>query len=228
MPTVMITGANRGLGFEFARQYAEDGWQVIATCRAPSNADALARLADATGNVRIEALDVDDFSAVDDLAGRIGDTAIDVLINNAGIGGPRQESMDMEESAFMQVFHTNTLAPLKISQAFRKHLAASDQKKIAVISSGLGSIANNGGGRYAYRSSKAAVNMIMKGLASDWAADGILVAIFAPGWVRTDMGGPNAMYSPEESIAGMRRVLASLTPDRSGRFLTFSGNENPW
>lgn len=228
MPTVMITGANRGLGFEFARQYAEDGWEVIATCRHPDTAEALSELADRTANVRVEPLDVVDFDAVDQLAETLDDTAIDILINNAGIGGPRQESMDMDEAGFMQVLQTNALAPLKISQAFRKHVVASEQKKIAVVSSGLGSIANNGGGRYAYRTSKAAVNMIMKGLASDWAPDGILVAILAPGWVRTDMGGPGAMYSPEESIAGMRKVLASLSPARSGKFLTFSGNENPW
>ncbi|MBD3649669.1 MAG: SDR family oxidoreductase, partial [Pseudomonadales bacterium] len=217
-----------GLGIECARQYAGDGWDVIGTCRDTSSADELQNLARETGRIRIEPLDVDNFDQVDSLARTLEDTPIDLLINNAGIGGPRQESMDMDESGFMQVLHTNTLAPLKICQAFRSHVAASDQKKMAVISSGLGSINNNTGGRYAYRTSKAAVNMIMKGLAADWAGDGILVAIFAPGWVRTDMGGPNAMYSPEESIAGMRKVLEELTPEQSGRFLTHTGNENPW
>jgi NAD(P)-dependent dehydrogenase (short-subunit alcohol dehydrogenase family) len=227
MPTVLITGASRGLGFEFARQYAGAGWHVIATCRDPAGAGALSGLMK-TGDVRVEALDVNEFDAVDRLAHSLEGTAIDILINNAGIGGPRQESMDMDEAGFMQVLHTNTLAPLKISQALRAHVAASTQKKIAAISSGLGSIAHNGGGRYAYRTSKAALNMIMKGLAADWAKDGILVAVLAPGWVRTDMGGPGAMYSPEESISGMRRVLAGLTPAQSGKFLTHTGNENPW
>jgi len=227
MPTVLITGANRGLGLEFARQYAEAGWHVIATCRDPAGAAALSELMK-TQDVRVEALDVNEFDAVDALAHSLEGTAIDILINNAGIGGPRQDSMDMDEAGFMQVLHTNAMAPLKISQALRAHVAASTEKKIAAISSGLGSIAHNGGGRYAYRTSKAALNMIMKGLAADWAKDGILVAVLAPGWVRTDMGGPGAMYSPEESISGMRRVLAGLTPAQSGKFLTHTGNENPW
>jgi len=225
MPNVMVTGASRGLGLEFAKQYAADGWHVIATCRDPSSASELAALA---GDIRIEALDVNDFDAVDALAGKLAGVSIDILINNAGIGGPRQGAMEMDEAGFINVLHTNTLAPLKVSQAFHGHVAVSEQKKIAVISSGLGSIAGNGGGRYAYRSSKAAVNMIMKGLAADWANDGIRVAILSPGWVRTDMGGPSAMYSPEESIAGMRKVLANLTEAQSGSFLSHTGAENAW
>lgn len=225
MATVLVTGANRGLGLEFARQYAADGWRVIATCRDPANASELAGL---QGNIRIEALDVNDFNAVDALAEKLSDVCIDILINNAGIGGPRQGPMDMVEQGFLDVLHTNTLAPLKVSQAFHANVAASEQKKLAVISSGLGSIAGNGGGRYAYRSSKAAVNIIMKGLAADWATDGICVAILAPGWVRTDMGGPSATYSPEESIAGMRHVLANLTKAQSGKFLSHTGAENAW
>jgi NAD(P)-dependent dehydrogenase (short-subunit alcohol dehydrogenase family) len=225
MPNVLVTGASRGLGLEFARQYADDGWHVIATCRDPGSASRLQALA---GNIRIEPLDVDAFDAVDALATTLADTPIDILINNAGIGGPRQGAMDMDERGFMQVLHTNALAPLKVSQAFRPHVIASEEKKIAVVSSGLGSIANNGGGRYAYRSSKAAVNMIMRGLAADWAKYDIKVAILSPGWVRTDMGGPGAMYSPGESIAGMRKVLAGLTKAQSGRFVTHTGDANRW
>lgn len=228
MPTVLITGANRGLGLEFARQYARDDWDVIATCRNPGGATELDDLATETGNVNIEALDVDNFSAVDELAGKLSGRPIDVLINNAGIGGPRQESMDMDEEGFMQVLHTNTVAPLKMCQAFRTNVAASEQKKIAVISSGLGSIENNNGGRYAYRASKAALNMIMKGLAADWEQDGITIVVFSPGWVKTDMGGPNAMYTPEESISGMKEILSSVTIADSGEFLTHTGLENSW
>jgi NAD(P)-dependent dehydrogenase (short-subunit alcohol dehydrogenase family) len=228
MPTILITGANRGLGLEFARQYARDDWKVIATCRDPAAASELEELARETGNVHVAALDVDDFSAVDELASKFSDLPVDILINNAGIGGPRQESMDMEEEGFMHVLHTNTVAPLKMCQAFRTNLLASEQKKIAVISSGLGSIANTNGGRYAYRASKAAVNMIMKGLAADWEQDGITIIVFSPGWVRTDMGGPNAMYTPEESVSGMKEILSSVTIEDSGEFLTHTGIENSW
>ena len=191
MPTVFITGANRGIGLEFTRQYAANGWAVIATCRNPIEPGELAKI---PGNIEVHGLDVTDHRQVDRLAGELIGRPFDILINNAGVYGPRGMTADnMDYGEFEAVLRTNVLAPLKVSTAFTKNVAAGKDKKLVTISSAMGSIARGGGGgEYIYRTSKAAVNMVMRCLSGDLASRGVIVAMFHPGWVQTDMGGPGA------------------------------------
>lgn len=227
MPTVMITGSNRGLGLEFVRQYAADGWKVIATCRAPGRAEALRAV---SGQLEVVALDVGDFAAVDALAARLRGQAIDVLIANAGIAGPEgMRPGRIDYSGWEEVLRINTLAPVKVALAFIDHVAASSRRLIAAVGSKMGSIADNSsGGSYAYRSSKAALNAAMKSLAVDLKSRGIRVAILHPGWVRTDMGGPGGLIDVTESVTGMRGVLEFVTIENSGRFFNYDGSIVPW
>lgn len=237
MPTVLITGANRGLGLELARQYAGEGWRVMACSRHPGAAD-LQALAAAHPGVSCHPLEVTDDASVAALARALDGTAIDVLLNVAGVMHRRVEAaagasrpafgaFDYEDWA--RVLSVNVLGQARVAEALLDNVAASDQKKIVTLSSELGSVgANKTGGLYAYRSSKAAVNAMMKSMAIDLAARGIIAVPMHPGWVRTDMGGPKAPLSAEESASGMRRVIAGLTPADSGRFLQWDGKELPW
>jgi NAD(P)-dependent dehydrogenase (short-subunit alcohol dehydrogenase family) len=225
MPTVLITGANRGLGLELARQYAGDGWQVVATARAPDEADDLRAL---DGDVRVEALDVRDFDAVEHFEGRLGDTAIDVLIANAGTWGPQQIESAADADAWMETFAVNSVAPVLLAQALTGHVEAARGKLVAVTSK-MGSIADNGSGGYiAYRASKAALNAAWKSLAIDAGQRGLVAAVIHPGWVRTRMGGESAPLTPAESVAGIRRVIAGLAPADSGGFFNYDGSPIPW
>lgn len=237
-PTLFITGSNRGIGFELVKQYAEQGWRVIATARNPESAHELNAIAKANPNVVVEQLDVTDFDRVDELALKYKDRPIDVLINNAGILG--KYTMDegaVEHSAFgnfdaevwMNVYRINVMAPMKIAEAFVEHVAASDQKKIITISSEIGSIANNEFGRFnSYRASKAAVNAIMKNMSIELAEREIIAIPLHPGWVRTDMGGQDASIGVVESVTKMRNVIANLTSAQSGHFMTYEGEEMAW
>ena len=227
MPSVLITGANRGLGLEFTRQYAADGWRVFAACRDPARARNLAAV---EGDVSAEILDVDDGPQVAALANKLSGQPIDVLINNAGIYGPKDVTRDtVDYDAWGQVFRTNTMSPLAMSAAFAANVAQGGQKKIITLSSIMGSIAeNDSSGDFIYRSSKAAVNAVMKSLAGDLKSEGITVAVLHPGWVRTDMGGPDAAIEAPESVTGMRAVIAGLKESDSGRFLNYDGTEIPW
>lgn len=227
MPSVLITGANRGLGLEFTRQYAADGWRVFAACRDPAGARDLAAV---EGDVSAETLDVDDGPQVAALANKLSGQPIDVLINNAGIYGPKDVTRDtVVYDAWGQVFRTNAMSPLAVSAAFAVHVAQGGQKKIITLSSIMGSIAeNDSSGDFIYRSSKAAVNAVMKSLAGDLKSEGITVAVLHPGWVRTDMGGPDAAIEAPESVTGMRAVIAGLKESDSGRFLNYDGTEIPW
>ena len=227
MPSVLITGANRGLGLEFTRQYAADGWRVFAACRDPAGARDLAAV---EGDVSAETLDVDDGPQVAALANKLSGQPIDVLINNAGIYGPKDVTRDtVDYDAWGQVFRTNTMSPLAVSAAFAVHVAQGGQKKIITLSSIMGSIAeNDSSGDFIYRSSKAAVNAVMKSLAGDLKSEGITVVVLHPGWVRTDMGGPDASIEAPESVTGMRAVIAGLKESDSGRFLNYDGTEIPW
>lgn len=227
MPSVLITGANRGLGLEFTRQYAADGWRVFAACRDPAGARDLAAV---EGDVSAETLDVDDGPQVAALANKLSGQPIDVLINNAGIYGPKDVTRDtVVYDAWGQVFRTNTMSPLAVSAAFAANVAQGGQKKIITLSSIMGSIAeNDSSGDFIYRSSKAAVNAVMKSLAGDLKSEGITVAVLHPGWVRTDMGGPDASIEAPESVTGMRAVIAGLKESDSGRFLNYDGTEIPW
>jgi NAD(P)-dependent dehydrogenase (short-subunit alcohol dehydrogenase family) len=236
MPTILITGANRGLGLEFVRQYAAEGWEVHACCRRPEGADALRTLRKTEARLRLHALDVADFPRIDALAHELKGTALDVLLNNAGVFGPRLRAGGdrgqffgaVDYEAWDQVLRVNTMAPLKMVEAFVEHVAASAQRKIVTLTSSMGSIAETSGGFYAYRSSKAAVNMVMACLARDLAGRGIKVAALCPGWVRTEMGGPDAPVNKEDSVRGLRRLIASLTAERSGTFTHYDGTAVAW
>jgi len=227
MPTVLITGASRGLGFEFARQYAADGWRVIATYRDSVGGGTLSDL----GNrVYVHALDVTDHDHIQALARTLKRESIDLLLNNAGIYGPRPQPLGgVDYDAWTEVIRVNAMAALKVCECFVDHVARSDLKRIVAVTSRMGSITDNdSGGCYIYRSSKAALNAVMKSLSVDLRPRGITVAVLHPGWVRTDMGGPSALIDPEESISGMRKVIAGLTLEDSGRFFTYDGAEIPW
>lgn len=231
MRTLFVTGANRGLGLEFARQYADDGWRVFAACRDPGAAEELRALAaDSGGRITLIACDVTDLASVRAAAKSLAGTPIDLLVNNAGVGSPRGQKLgSLDYAAWARVLDVNTLGPMRVTEAFLEHLAAGSGRKVVTITSGMGSIADNtSGGAYAYRSSKAAVNMAVKSLSLDLAPRGITCVVMNPGWVRTDMGGPDGQISPAESIAGMRRVIARLKPSDAGRFFNYDGGSYPW
>lgn len=232
MKTTLITGANRGIGLEFSRQYAADGWNVLACSRHPEKSDALNILAaQYPGQVKVLPLDVADHGQIEELSKALANTSIDLLINNAGIYSDTDAKgfghTDYDE--WSKVFRINTMAPLKMAESFAAQLARSSLKTIVTISSLMGSVADNSsGGNYLYRSSKAAVNMVVKSLAIDLKTRGITAVAFHPGWVRTDMGGPNATNTTEQSVSGMRQVTARLTLSDSGKFLDYTGLEIPW
>jgi NAD(P)-dependent dehydrogenase (short-subunit alcohol dehydrogenase family) len=225
MPTVVITGASRGLGFEFAKQYRADGWTVIATCRDPAKADALKAL-----GVRIEALDVDSAAQTKALAAKLAGEPIDLLILNAGIYGPRTTGyQDLDEDAWAQVLKTNVMAPLRFAAAMADTLAKGGMKKLAFVSSRMGSIgANDAGGAYIYRSSKAALNAVIKSFALDTKEKGLTSISLHPGWVQTDMGGPSAAIDPTTSVTGMRAVIAKAQNSDNGSFFNYDGEGLPW
>ena len=216
MPKVLITGANRGLGLEFVRQYKKDGWDVVATARQSSpELDHL--------DVRIESLDMRDLDAVAAFGERIN--SLDLLIANAGTYGPRAVVTAEDAQGWSETFAINTIAPFLLAQSVLPQVKRSGGKLIA-ISTRMGSIADNSsGGFIAYRSSKAALNAAWRSLAID---SGVVAAVLHPGWVQTRMGGASAPLAPEDSISGMRRVIDKLGPEQSGGFFNYDGSEVPW
>ena len=231
MPTALITGANRGLGFEFASQYLTDGWNVYAACRDPESASELRRLADASGRrLQIMALDVTELASIKAAAAELDGKAIDLLLNNAGVMGARGQTIgNINYEAWAKVLDANTMGPMRVSEAFVDHVARSDRKLIVTLTSGMGSLADNtSGGSIAYRSSKAAVNMVMRSLAIDLAPRGITCVVVNPGWVQTDMGGTNATLTPAESVTALRRLIETLGPAQSGKFFNYDGREYAW
>ena len=218
MPSVLITGANRGIGLEFARQYSADGWDVVATVRQSSpELDVL--------GVRVERLDMRDLDAVASFGERLD--SLDLLIANAGTYGPRSPRSAVEGEEWLETFAVNTVAPYLLAQSVLPLVARSGGKLIAITSK-MGSIADNRSGGYiAYRSSKTALNSAWRSLAID-NRDKVVAAVLHPGWVQTRMGGESAPLEPEESVAGMRRVIEDLGPDQSGRFFSYDGSEIPW
>jgi NAD(P)-dependent dehydrogenase (short-subunit alcohol dehydrogenase family) len=231
MPTALITGASRGLGLEFATQYAKAGWQVIATCRSPDKADALRALAGGSnGLVQIETLDVGDAAATRRLAGAVGRRPIDLMVANAGLYGAREQALgDLDDDSWSEVMRVNVMAPLRLAALLSDAVAASKGKQMAFVSSRLGSMASNDdGGGYIYRSSKAALNAVVKSLSVDLKARGITAVALHPGWVRTDMGGPSAPIDAPTSVAGMVTVLAGLKPQDSGKLIEYTGQTVPW
>ncbi len=236
MPTALITGANRGLGLELARQYCAEGWNVIATARKLGQSAELQALDQKFPSLNVQALDVADFAAIDKLAHDLKGRPIDVLLNNAGVFGPkakaendpRQEFGHMDYAMWTELFRTNTMAPMKMAEALVDNVAASTQRKIVTITSTVGSIAQANGRTIAYRTSKAAANMLMRNLSFDLKPRGIVTAAFCPGWVRTRMGGEGAALEAPEAMASLRRVIADLTMESSGQFWLYNGEQIPW
>lgn len=236
MGTWLVTGANRGIGLEYVRQLASAGETVIATARNPAEAAELAKLAEANGRVRLEALDLEDRASVIALGQRLEGVAIDVLLNNAGLYGGswdnashRQSHDSMDYDLWEQIIRVNVLAPFQMVQVLRANLSASERKLVINMSSDLGSIANNAQGQsYAYRSSKAALNMVTKGLSVELANQGFTVISMAPGWTQTDLGGTSAQWPVAESVANQLKVIAGLTAQDNGRFVNLLGNSVPW
>ena len=223
MPTVLITGAARGLGLDFTRQYAAKGWKVIACARAP---DALK---DIKGDILRHKLEVTDYAAVKALARTLQGEAIDVLICNAGIAGREATVLgSIDPVVWRQTFEVNALAPLMMAEAFVDHVARSQQKKLIAISSRLGSITHNDGSRYAYRASKTALNMEWKSLSKDVADKGLVCVVLHPGWVQTDMGGQAATLTIDQSVPAMVKVIDGLKPAQNGHFINYDGSEIPW
>lgn len=226
MSNVLITGANRGIGLEFVRQYLAEGAEVIACCRAPDKAESLKALG---GTLSLEELDVTDSNSIARLAAKLKGRPIDILINNAGIfGADRQSADDADVEVLIETFRVNSVGPLSMAQAFKDNLRRGTAKKLVVITSKMGSISDSSGGSLAYRASKAALNMIMNSVAKAWSQDGISVGIYNPGWVQTDMGGPNASITAEQSVKGLKARIAELGPRQSGRFFDYQGKEIGW
>jgi len=237
-PTVLITGASRGIGLEFTRQYAAGGAAVIATCRNPAKAAELTALAARSGGrVVVEPLDVIDHGAVDALAARYAGTAIDILINNAGDIGPRDPGLSrlheqqfgtVNYAEFRRVLDVNTLAPLKVAEAFAPHVRASLQRKMIFVSSAT---ASNADGRFAvlaYCTSKAALNKLVGMLALTLTPQGVICAALCPGHVKTALGGAGAVLEPAESIGGLRQVIADLTLADAGCYRDWNGRAIAW
>jgi NAD(P)-dependent dehydrogenase (short-subunit alcohol dehydrogenase family) len=221
---VVITGANRGLGLEFARQFHAAGARVIGTARRPDAAEELKAL-----GVRVEQLDVTDAESVARLASRLGNEPVDIVINNAGIGGRHPSIEQIDADTVDRIFQVNCLGPMRVTQALLPALRKGDRKLVVNITSRLGSIElNEQGGYYGYRESKAALNMFSRSLAGELSAEGFTCVAISPGWVRTDMGGSHAPLSPAESIQGMIAVINGLTTKDSGAFFDYRGQRLPW
>jgi NAD(P)-dependent dehydrogenase (short-subunit alcohol dehydrogenase family) len=225
MTTVMITGAARGLGLEFTRLYAARGWKVLACARRPDG------LKSVEGDVQHHPLEVTDYKAVKALAQKLEGESIDILICNAGIAGrgsPGQNFGTFDAMEGRRILEINTVAPLMMAEAFADHVARSQQRKLIAISSILGSFANNNGGRYFYRASKAALNMEWNCLAMDLAARGVICVALHPGWVQTDMGGPTAPLTIDESVPAMVKTIDGFTTAHNGRYIQYDGTELSW
>ena len=231
MASLLVTGASRGLGLEFARQYAADGWRVFAACREPQAAGELQKLATGSaGRIRVLAMNVADGASVRAAAAEIADEAVDVLLNNAGVGNPPGKTLgSLDYAAWLRVLDVNALGPARVAEALLENVARGGGRLIVTLTSRMGSIADNhSGGSYPYRSSKAAANMVVRSLAVDLAPRGIACVALHPGWVRTDMGGAGGKIEPGESVAAMRRLIAGLGPKDSGKFYNYDGAEIPW
>jgi NAD(P)-dependent dehydrogenase (short-subunit alcohol dehydrogenase family) len=225
---VLITGANRGIGLELARQYVEAGDEVIACVRDPDAAGALKELAKG-GKLRIEQMDMADFDSITRARARIGDAPIDVVINNAGaVGGAKQGIDDFDLDEWHKTLNVNTIAPLIVARAFKSNLSASGNGKLMNVTSQLAASTWPMGGMLIYSTTKAALSKIAQILAIDWKDEPITIALMHPGWVKTDMGGPHAQLTAEESASGIRKVISALTKADSGKFYKWNGEIHPW
>jgi len=229
--TTLITGANRGIGLELVRQHLQEGWQVFATCRTPESASELNALAaQHPENCTVLALDIADENTYAPCDTALGDFSIDLLWNNAGVYGPRDAALgELPEAEWLETLRVNVIAPIRFTQFIGKRVANSSGKAIAFLSSKMGSLAeNSSGGAHIYRSSKAGLNAAARSLALELQPHGIRTAILHPGWVRTDMGGPNGQIDAPEAVTGLRHIIADLKMADSGAFYAYDGRQIPW
>ncbi len=230
MATVLITGANRGIGLEFVKHYLNRGDQVIGTYRNIASSDELIQMDDVHDSLQTLTLDVSSDKSLKNFPNQLNDITIDIFINNAGVFGPRNSAFNnVDEKTWISTLRVNTIAPLLLTQLIIENLRKSSVKKLIYITSKMSSIDDNkGGGSYVYRSSKTALNAVVKSISVDLADDGMLVALLHPGWVRTDMGGPNGLIDTTTSVSGMIKVIDELEQSRSGSFFNYDGTEIPW
>ena len=228
--TILLTGANRGIGLELTEQFAADGWAVLACCRSPDDAEALRVLSEQYPAIELHALDVTDYEQMKSLSVELRDRPIDILLSNAGIYGPRGHGFgEIDPAQWREVLEVNSPEPLMLVQSFVDQVAASQQKLVAVVSSKMGSIGDNGsGGKYIYRSAKTTVNQVVKSLSIDLAGRGISAITLHPGWVQTDMGGANAEIGTDKCASGLKAILQTAGPAQSGQFIEFNGDSIPW
>ena len=229
--TYFITGCNRGLGLEFVQQLLARGQRVIATCRDIATAiDLTALTLKHSGQLSLVEMDVSDEASMREAVALLNDEAIDVFINNAGVYGPRDANFgNVDGPAMAEVLYTNAVAPVLLTQLLIDNVRKGSGKKLVYVSSKMGSIADNGrGGSYIYRSSKTALNSVVKSLALDLAPEGIATATLHPGWVRTDMGGPNGLIDAPESVSGMLNVIDGLSVANTGQFFSYDGSTIAW
>jgi len=232
MPSILVTGSNRGLGLEWVRQYAELGWRVYASCRFPEQADDLTELANQHPNISIHQLDVTCPDHIQGLAEELHDTPLDILVNNAGVffehwGRDKLGNIDYDK--WLESFNVNTLGAVRLTEALRTELARGEKRLVVAVTSHMGSIeeiseANN----YAYRSSKAALNATVKGMAYELEPLGIGILLVHPGWVRTRMGGDQGTFSTAESVSNMRKLVDGFKPKDSAGFYRHDGTIIPW
>jgi NAD(P)-dependent dehydrogenase (short-subunit alcohol dehydrogenase family) len=241
MPSLLITGANRGLGLGLVKLYADDGWRIFACCRDPGKATELnAVAAKSGGKVSVHPLDVENHATIDALAKTLAGQPIDVLLNVAGYYGSKivsepgglQKFGESDYAEWARIYKINVMGPMKMCEAFVENVAASQQKKMVNISSIVGSIGTigngYGGNMYGYRASKAALNAITRGMAEDLKPRGVIVVPMHPGWVRTDMGGPSADIDTRTSVTGMKKVIDGLTAADTGKYMVYDGSTLPW
>ena len=230
MARILITGANRGLGLEFVERYLESGDDVIATYRNEESSFDLINMRDERSNLKLLHLDVSSNKSLNSFAENLGDSPIDIFINNAGVYGPRNSSFEnVDEENWIPAIKVNAIAPLLLTQLIIKNIRAGTDKKLIYITSKMGSIDDNkGGGAYVYRSSKTALNAVVKSLSVDLKNENIAVALIHPGWVKTDMGGPNAIIDKDTSVRGMTEVISNLNISSTGNFYNYDGSIITW
>ena len=230
MATVLITGTNRGLGLEFVKHFLQQGDKVIASCRDSSQTPELQALVDTNASLSLMNLDVSDEQSMASFASTLGDMAIDIFVNNAGVYGPRDANFGKVKSVDWEtVMKVNAIAPLLLTQKIISNLRLGKARKLVYVTSKMGSIEDNrGGGSYIYRSSKTALNSVVRSLSVDLREEDFSVAVLHPGWVRTDMGGPNGLIDVTASVSGMMSVIEGLSPNDSGQFFNYDGSIIPW
>jgi NAD(P)-dependent dehydrogenase (short-subunit alcohol dehydrogenase family) len=228
---ILVTGANRGIGLEMVRYSMEQGWRVFACCRNPNNAESLFNIAKlSNGQISVHIADMQELATLQALSYELRNESIDMLINNAGVYGSEKNKFgSVDADGWLQAFQINCIAPLKMVEAFSAQLLMSEHKIVACMSSKMGSMADNGyGSSYIYRSSKAALNSVVKSLSIDLKEQGVISVALHPGWVKTEMGGANAEITARECVEQLFHNLLKLTVNDSGRFIDIDGSDIPW